>query len=67
MAYRPPKPTGNTPVAIFMRWVWESIDRLEKLTGSNGALLKKTTRGTQVVVRPQEQAPTESGTTARWI
>lgn len=55
MAYIPPKPTGTTREAIFLSWVWETLVKLQKISGGPGVSVNQTTRGITISVPAKQQ------------
>jgi hypothetical protein len=53
IGYRPPKPTGSSPEALFMQAVWEKLwGESSRIMDATGSQVSRTTRGNVIVPKP---------------
>lgn len=59
----PPRPNGSDAQAVFMRWVWDSIVSLTRVSDVQGVTTHRTTQGTVQI--PQATKKTVQGDTTK--
>lgn len=50
MTPRPPRPVGQSREAAFAQWVWDSLSKLDSITGGPGVSVSSGPRGVTISI-----------------